>query len=89
MSEPEESGGELVPVEMGLLPFSGVEDVNCPKCLWKTVKTEWHACVMVWADPMHPCEAWVKWGLLTQPIKEHLCRKCANCGYGWPERTAG
>lgn len=82
--EPE--GRDLVHLDMGLRLFS--EEPFCPKCGGKHFETRWHQFVILQAEPMHPCEAWMFAELLTGAIGEHLCRVCDRCGYGWPEQTA-
>lgn len=68
------------------LPAYSGQSARCLKCKWSVVATIYHD----WggalapklsdgADP--PCRR-------ANPLREHLCRVCQRCGYGWPEACA-
>jgi hypothetical protein len=77
---------ELVHLEMGMRPFT--EEAHCPKCMFSSVKSEWHVMAIAGHTPRYPCDDWIFRGLLTGSVGEHLCRTCHRCGYGWPEQCA-
>lgn len=86
-SEEAEEAPELVVLEMGLPDCP--TDIQCPKCRGTTVEVIYHEHVLVSMDgPEWPCAAWVRSGILTPNITEHLCLRCLRCRYGYPTKTA-
>jgi len=65
---------------------------SCPKCEAGGVLTEWHKAGGMLAQkkvagreaPCRHCRDLAGFG----GEGEHLCRLCANCGYGWVEACA-
>jgi hypothetical protein len=56
-------------------------DRNCPKCLAEQIDALHHMIAVVgspcWTDDPN-----------SRILREHLCRRCLHCGYGWCEETA-
>lgn len=77
----------LIHIEFGLQPFQS--EARCPKCDFSGVRVSYHGCLILnTGDGQHPCGSWYRSGILTDPVGEHLCMRCARCGYGWPTQTA-
>jgi hypothetical protein len=74
---------------MGLAAFRTGEALSCPKCGSHGLQKRYHEMVvMSLVEESHPCEEWVQKGLLQGAVGEHLCLRCAGCGYGFPMRCA-
>jgi predicted nucleic-acid-binding Zn-ribbon protein len=86
VDEPEEpgDGGAL---QFGLRPFQ--HESMCPKCGSTGIRAVYHPCVVLTlGDGQFPCASWMLSGILTPEVSQHLCLRCARCGYGWPTKTA-
>lgn len=77
----------LIHIEFGLQPFQS--EPRCPKCDFSGVRVSYHGCLILnTGDGQHPCGSWYRSGILTDPVGEHLCMRCARCSFGWPTQTA-
>lgn len=79
---------EEVPEPMsGLLPF--MHESLCPKCASTGIRVSYHPTIIVnLGDGQFPCVSWMHAGVISPEVGQHLCLRCARCGYGWPSRTA-
>lgn len=83
-----ESDPELVHLEMGLREYSS--GAICVKCGSDHPRVTYHSHIVMTlgTDTEWPCAAWVRSGLLTGSVTEHLCIRCLRCNYGFPCKTA-
>lgn len=82
-----EPHGDLIHIEFGLQPFQS--EARCPKCDFSGVRVSYHGCLVLNVGTgQYPCGSWYRSGILTDPVGEHLCMRCARCQYGWPTQTA-
>lgn len=83
-----EQDPELVFLEMGLRSTPGPE-TPCPKCTAELPRIAYHSHILiVIGEDEWPCAEWVRTGLITSSVTEHLCIRCQRCGYGYPAKTA-
>jgi hypothetical protein len=84
----EEAPEEVSEQPSGLLPF--LHEALCPKCASTGIRVVYHHTIVVSLDSggQAPCVSWLHAGVLAPDVGQHLCLRCARCGYGWPSRTA-
>lgn len=88
--EQAEQPEEQLFVELGLREFQ--QEVSCPKCNTAQYQMVFHPNIILTvgdtAEGDFPCGQWVRQGLLTPIVTQHLCVRCLRCGYGFPMKTA-
>lgn len=83
-----DDGDPAQPIGFGLRSF--MHEAMCPKCASTGVRTVYHPTIILslGSNGQHPCAAWMQAGILSSSVGQHLCVRCARCGYGWPTKTA-